>query len=92
MMLLSMIQQFAEEVLKTINHELLQWPENFNVFQKLSRILKRRENIFEGEGKIDWAHAESLAFGSILKDGTPIRLTGQDSQRGTFAHRNLSFT
>ena len=78
-----------EEVLKTINHELLNWPENFNVFQKLSRILKRRENIFAGEGKIEWAHAESLAFASILKDGTPIRLTGQDSQRGTFAHRNL---
>lgn len=78
-----------KEVLKTINRELLQWPENFNVFQKLSRILKRRENIAEGEGKIDWAHAESLAFGSILKDGTPIRFTGQDSQRGTFAQRNL---
>ncbi|MEK3886240.1 2-oxoglutarate dehydrogenase E1 component [Bacillus sp. FSL K6-3431] len=76
-------------VLKTINQELLQWPESFNVFQKLSRILKRRENITAGEGKIDWAHAESLALGSILIDGTPIRFTGQDSQRGTFAQRNL---
>ncbi|CAM3989794.1 2-oxoglutarate dehydrogenase E1 component [Lederbergia lenta] len=77
------------DVLKTINQELLEWPENFNVFQKLSRILKRRSNLVEGESKIDWAHAESLAFGSILKDGTPIRFTGQDSQRGTFAQRNL---
>ncbi|MBS4176718.1 2-oxoglutarate dehydrogenase E1 component [Lederbergia citrea] len=78
-----------EAELKAINSELLKWPEGFNVFQKLSRILKRRENIFENEGKIEWAHAESLAFGSILKDGTPIRFTGQDSQRGTFAQRNL---
>lgn len=78
-----------EEELKTINAELLQWPESFNVFQKLSRILKRRSKTFDGEGKIEWAHAESLAFGSILKDGTPIRFTGQDSQRGTFAQRNL---
>ncbi|MBW8350941.1 2-oxoglutarate dehydrogenase E1 component [Bacillus sp. IITD106] len=78
-----------EEELKTINSELLQWPDHFNVFQKLVRILKRRENIFDGKSKIEWAHAESLAFGSILKDGTPIRFTGQDSQRGTFAQRNL---
>ncbi|HLU21338.1 MAG TPA: 2-oxoglutarate dehydrogenase E1 component [Bacillaceae bacterium] len=77
------------EELQQLNSELLKWPENFNVFQKLSRILKRRESAFNGDGKIDWAHAESLAFGSILKEGTPIRLTGQDSQRGTFAHRNL---
>ena len=40
-------------------------------------------------GKIDWAHAETLAFASILNDGTPIRLTGQDSERGTFAQRNI---
>jgi len=79
----------AREELETINSELLHWPESFNVFSKLGRILKRRENTFKDEGRIEWAHAESLAFGSILKDGTPIRFTGQDSQRGTFAQRNL---
>lgn len=78
-----------EEILAKINEELLKWPDNFNVFGRLKRILQRRENIFNEKGKIDWAHAEALAFGSILKDGTPIRLTGQDSQRGTFAQRNL---
>jgi len=78
-----------EEELKDLNTQLLSWPEDFNVFKKLGKILKRRENVFDGEGKIDWAHAESLAFASILKDGTPIRMTGQDSQRGTFAQRNL---
>lgn len=79
----------SEDILAKINEELLQWPENFNVFGRLKRILERRENVFKDNGKIDWAHAEALAFGSILKDGTPIRLTGQDSQRGTFAQRNL---
>ncbi|MBM7716611.1 2-oxoglutarate dehydrogenase E1 component [Bacillus thermophilus] len=78
-----------EKILSNINDELLKWPDNFHVFGRLKRILQRRENVFKEKGKIDWAHAEALAFGSILKDGTPIRLTGQDSQRGTFAQRNL---
>ncbi|WP_018393399.1 2-oxoglutarate dehydrogenase E1 component [Bacillus sp. 37MA] len=79
----------SEDDLKIINQELLTWPEGFQPFKKLERILKRREHLFEEDGHIDWGHAETLAFASILKEGTPIRLTGQDSQRGTFAHRNL---
>ncbi|RKJ14314.1 hypothetical protein D7X33_48365, partial [Butyricicoccus sp. 1XD8-22] len=75
--------------LETINRELITWPEDFNVFPRLQRILQRRSNVITEKGKIDWAHAEALAFGSILKDGTPLRMTGQDSQRGTFAQRNL---
>ncbi|WP_019241808.1 MULTISPECIES: 2-oxoglutarate dehydrogenase E1 component [Bacillus] len=75
--------------LKSINSELLQWPEGFNVFKKLEKILTRRKNAVEENGKIEWALAESLAFGSILEDGTPIRMSGQDAQRGTFAHRHL---
>ncbi|MEH7522759.1 2-oxoglutarate dehydrogenase E1 component [Bacillus sp. JJ1503] len=75
--------------LTKINEELLEWPENFNVFGKLKKILERRLDVFNNKGKIDWAHAEALAFATILKDGTPIRLTGQDSERGTFSHRNI---
>ncbi|UII54317.1 2-oxoglutarate dehydrogenase E1 component [Cytobacillus spongiae] len=75
--------------LKQINEELLNWPEKIHVFNKLSRILKRRSEALEGNGKIDWGHAEALAFASIISDGTPIRLTGQDSERGTFAQRNI---
>ncbi|GIN99235.1 2-oxoglutarate dehydrogenase E1 component [Siminovitchia terrae] len=75
--------------LETINRELITWPEDFNVFPRLERILKRRSDVITEKGRIDWAHAEALAFGSILKDGTPLRMTGQDSQRGTFAQRNL---
>lgn len=75
--------------LTTINSDLLEWPNGFNVFGKLQKILNRRLEVFEKKGKIDWAHAEALAFATILKDGTPIRLTGQDSERGTFSHRNI---
>lgn len=78
-----------KETLTKMNEELLTWPSDFNAFKKLARILKRREDPFQGKGKIDWAHAETLAFGSILQEGNPIRLTGQDAQRGTFAHRHL---
>ncbi|MGN7408568.1 2-oxoglutarate dehydrogenase E1 component [Sporosarcina sp. SAFN-010] len=79
----------SEERLRRMNEELLSYPESFNVFGKLDRILKRRQDPFNGKGKIDWAHAEQLAFGSILQDGKPIRMSGQDIQRGTFAHRHL---
>ncbi|BDG48240.1 MULTISPECIES: 2-oxoglutarate dehydrogenase E1 component [Parageobacillus] len=78
-----------KDVLRRLNKELLQFPSNFHVFNKLERILKRRDGVFDGNGKIDWAHAEILAFATILRDGVPIRLTGQDSQRGTFAQRHL---
>ncbi|MBB4826039.1 2-oxoglutarate dehydrogenase E1 component [Sporosarcina luteola] len=78
-----------EERLHRMNEELLTYPDSFTVFSKLDRILKRREEPFKGKGKVDWAHAEQLAFGAILQDGSPIRITGQDVQRGTFAHRHL---
>lgn len=75
--------------LVNINNELLKYPEGFNVFNKLERILKRRLDAFKEGGKVDWALAETLAFATILEDGTPIRLSGQDAERGTFAHRHL---
>ncbi|MFD0710327.1 2-oxoglutarate dehydrogenase E1 component [Paenibacillus sp. GCM10027626] len=75
--------------LREINRELLKWPEEFKVYGKLERILKRREGMFEDGGKVDWGLAETMAFATILADGKPIRITGQDSERGTFAHRNL---
>lgn len=78
-----------KESLLRINDELVKWPEGFNVFDKLKRILERRANIFVGEEKADWALAETLAFATILEDGTPIRLSGQDSERGTFSQRHL---
>ncbi|MED3564290.1 2-oxoglutarate dehydrogenase E1 component, partial [Bacillus xiapuensis] len=78
-----------QEQLKQINQELLQWPKDFKVFNKLEKILNRRVDAFKEDGKVDWALAETLAFATILREGTPIRMTGQDSERGTFAHRNI---
>ncbi|WLR52757.1 2-oxoglutarate dehydrogenase E1 component [Bacillus tianshenii] len=77
------------DTLKEINKSLLQWPEEYKVYPKLAKILKRRESAFEDGNKVDWALAETMAFATILANGTPIRLTGQDSQRGTFAHRHI---
>jgi len=79
----------AAETLRSINKGLLQWPESFNVYGKLKRILERRADALNEGEKIDWSHAETLAFATILSDGTPIRLSGQDAERATFAHRNL---
>ena len=64
--------------------------EGFAPSSKLLRQWERRRAILDQpEGKIDWAHAETLAFAAILSDGTPIRLTGQDAERGTFSQRHL---
>ncbi|WP_036835002.1 2-oxoglutarate dehydrogenase E1 component [Pontibacillus litoralis] len=79
----------SKEALLALNKDLVKWPEGFNVFGKLKKILTRRIDAMDNHKKIDWGHAEALAYASILKDGTPIRLTGQDSERGTFSHRNL---
>jgi 2-oxoglutarate dehydrogenase E1 component len=70
------------------NTELLSWPENFLPNPKLARLLQRRATTLGPEGGIDWGQAEALAFASILADDTPIRLTGQDAERGTFSHRH----
>ncbi|WZY01669.1 2-oxoglutarate dehydrogenase E1 component [Bacillus sp. FSL W7-1360] len=78
-----------EEKLRAFNEQLLTWPESFQPNQKLERILKRRLTAFDGGGSVDWGLAEVLAFASIIHDGTPIRLSGQDTERGTFAHRHL---
>ncbi len=80
--------QVPAQALIEFNAELLSWPENFSPNPKLSRLLQRRTTTMGPEGGIDWGQAEALAFASILADGTPIRLTGQDAERGTFSHRH----
>lgn len=78
-----------QEELRDINQNLLLWSDEITLNPKLEKILKRRKDAFELEKKVDWGHAEILAFATILADGIPVRLTGQDSERGTFAHRHL---
>ena len=79
----------SEETLKTMVDALTQVPENFNVQPKIKRIvLDRRREIFEKGGLYEWHYAEQLAFGSLLLEGIPVRLSGQDSSRGTFSTRH----
>jgi 2-oxoglutarate dehydrogenase E1 component len=76
--------------LRGIGEELLSVPDGFTVHPKLVKQLeRRREALDEQAHTIDWAHAESLAFASLLTEGTPIRLTGQDTERGTFSQRHM---
>lgn len=77
------------DMLKGISQGLLKWPKGFTIYNKLERILMRRAEALDEGGKVDWGLAETLAFATILADGKPIRLSGQDSERATFAHRNL---
>ncbi|HEY0733809.1 MAG TPA: 2-oxoglutarate dehydrogenase E1 component [Herpetosiphonaceae bacterium] len=78
----------AAERLQELNEALLARPDGFTPHPRLDRTLQRRRNTLHEPRAIDWGHAESLAFASILVDGTPIRLSGQDSERGTFSHRH----
>lgn len=74
--------------LRKLNAGLLAWPRNFSPNPKLARLLQRRATTLDDGSSVDWGQAEALAFASILADGTPIRLSGQDSERGTFSHRH----
>src|SRR5947207_4573540 len=75
-------------LLTTLNEQLLLVPEGFTIIPKLQKQLERRRPAL-AEGQIEWAHAEALAFASLVAEGTAIRLTGQDTERGTFSQRHL---
>lgn len=77
-----------KEELKKIGLVLSQKPENFNTNSKVVRQLAAKQKMFETGQGIDWATAEALAFGSLLANGVPVRLSGQDCGRGTFSHRH----
>ena len=79
------------ESLRTIAHAITTVPRGFNLNPKIVGLLARRAKMVEGATAVDWGMAEALAFGSQLIEGIPIRLTGQDTVRGTFSHRHASF-
>ncbi len=79
----------SAEMLGQIVEGLTQVPEGFNVQPKVKRtVLDRRHAVHEAGGPYDWGFAEALAFGSLLLEGIPVRLSGQDCRRGTFSHRH----
>jgi 2-oxoglutarate dehydrogenase E1 component len=81
--------RLPRETLELLNRELLAVPDGFTVHPKLAKQLERRLETLGDGGGIDWAQAEAFAIGSLAREGTPVRLTGQDTERGTFAHRHL---
>ena len=79
----------TKETLDTIAKTLTTVPEDFRVLPKIKRILlERRLQVWKAGGPYNWSFAEALAFGSLLLEGTPVRLSGQDSRRGTFSQRH----
>jgi 2-oxoglutarate dehydrogenase E1 component len=77
-----------EDLLRSLNEQLVRVPDGFQVHRKLKPFLEKRREALDG-GPVDWAHAEALAFASLLALGVPVRLTGQDTERGTFSQRHL---
>ncbi len=86
----AVVTRVRETRLRELNDALLVTPPGFHVHRKLERARDRRKAVFADSrtATVDWALAEELAFASILADGTPIRLTGEDVERGTFSHRH----
>ena len=76
------------KTLKEIGKKLTEVPKDFEVHKTIGRFLDTRRTMIESGEGIDWSTAEALAFGSILLDGNPVRLSGQDSERGTFSQRH----
>jgi len=79
----------AERVIREVNAELHRVPDGFNLNRKLVKQFRLRAEL-TADTPIDWAHAEALALASLRVDGVPIRLTGQDTPRGTFSQRHLA--
>ncbi|HXF57341.1 MAG TPA: multifunctional oxoglutarate decarboxylase/oxoglutarate dehydrogenase thiamine pyrophosphate-binding subunit/dihydrolipoyllysine-residue succinyltransferase subunit, partial [Actinomycetota bacterium] len=78
------------ETLERVVRAVTSWPPDFTPHPKLARQLERRRRALE-EDAVDWAMAEHLAFGSLVLEGIPVRLSGQDSRRGTFSQRHAVF-
>src|SRR6195256_2817585 len=79
----------TDEMLRQIVDGLTRVPEDFEVIPKIKKnVLDRRREIFEAGGPYEWHYAEALAFGALLLEGIPVRLSGQDSRRGTFSTRH----
>ncbi len=78
----------SAETFQLLFNGLMKWPANFKPLKKIEKLVQDKIKLLETEGKIDWATAELMAYGSILLNGNIVRMSGQDVQRGTFSHRH----
>jgi 2-oxoglutarate dehydrogenase E1 component len=76
------------DTLKDVGRRITTIPQDFNAHKTIQRLLQRRREMVETGSGLDWSMAEHLAFGTLVKDGFPVRLSGQDSERGTFSQRH----
>ncbi len=76
------------DTLEKANHALIDVPDGFTPHPKLWRQVGKKASEFGANKVLDWGHAETLAFGSLLMEGIPVRMSGQDAERGTFSHRH----
>jgi len=79
------------DMLLEVGRGLTTIPEGFNIHRTVARQLEAKRHMFESGENFDWATAEALAFGTLLREGVPVRLSGQDSTRGTFSQRHSAF-
>jgi 2-oxoglutarate dehydrogenase E1 component len=82
----------SSELLDNVINRITAVPDNIVIHPKLKKLLENRRQFLDQNVKADWAMAEALAFGTLLVEGTPVRLSGQDSVRGTFSQRHLALT
>ena len=84
----SPVTAISESDFKKIFEALMAWPADFKPLKKVEKIIQDKIKLFKEEGKIDWATAELMAYGSLLLEGHDVRMSGQDVRRGTFSHRH----
>jgi 2-oxoglutarate dehydrogenase E1 component len=80
-----------QQVIERVVRGITQFPENFHLHPKLRNFVEKRRDAIAKAGTLDWAFGEALAFGTLVLEGTAVRLSGQDSGRGTFSQRHLAF-
>ena len=80
--------KYSKKELKKLGKEIISVPKEFNMGSQASKIFADRHEMNQGKIPINWGYAEVMAYATLLKDGYPIRLTGQDVRRGTFSHRH----
>ncbi len=78
----------GEDIVQEVGAKITSYPDDFNIHPKIKRLFDQRKKMLAGEKSVDWGMAEALAMGTLLYEGVPVRLTGQDCRRGTFNQRH----